>query len=260
MPRSPGQAPAFARSFFGRNLDPRDPAVSHRPRWDSTGVLRTMLSSDLRSADGRFSPDDLIAAMPRGSEDWDPLGRAQWLEMTTLLPGYILASQGDRMLMANSVEGRFPFLDRDVVELANALPARHKLFGLNEKYLLKRAFSDLVPAEIRNRPKQPYRAPDAASFFFAGRTPQWLDEITSPDAIRACGVFDESQVAGLFAKCRQRGGAEMSNTDNMRALAVISTQLTYQQFIVDNGAGGATRPDSPLQVAVDLVNENGSTL
>ena len=65
--------------------------------------------------------------MPPGSESWDPLARAQWLEMTTLLPGYILASQGDRMLMANSVEGRFPFLDRDVVELANGLPSRHKL-------------------------------------------------------------------------------------------------------------------------------------
>lgn len=259
MSRSPGQTPAFARSFFGRNLDPQDPAVSHRPRWDSTGALRTMLSSAMRQEGEHFSADDFVASMPGGSEDWDPLSRAQWFEMKTLLPGYILASQGDRMLMANSVEGRFPFLDRDVVELANALPARHKLFGLNEKHLLKLSFSDLIPAEIRNRPKQPYRAPDAASFFFAGRTPEWLDDVTSPEAIRACEVFDESQVGALFAKCRRRGGAGMSNTDNMRALAVISTQLTYQQFIVDAGAGGAARADSPLQVAVDLVNENGST-
>ena len=116
--------------------------------------------------------------MPAGSDNWDPLSRAQWLEMTTLLAGYILASQGDRMLMANSVEGRFPFLDRDVVELANALPARHKLFGLEEKYLLKRAFADLVPADILHRPKQPYRAPDAASFFATG-APDWVGEVTS---------------------------------------------------------------------------------
>ena len=39
--------------------------------------------------------------------------------------------------------------------------------GLDEKYLLKRAFADLVPDEIIHRPKQPYRAPDAASFFSA---------------------------------------------------------------------------------------------
>ena len=120
--------------------------------------------------------------MPPGSEDWDPLSRGQWLEMTTLLAGYILASQGDRMLMANSVEGRFPFLDRDVVDFANALPARHKLFGLEEKYLLKRAFADLIPDDIIHRPKQPYRAPDAASFFAAGR-PAWFDEVMSERAV-----------------------------------------------------------------------------
>ena len=44
----------------------------------------------------------------------------------------------------NSVEGRFPFLDRDVVDFANALPASQKLFGLEEKHLLKRNFADLV--------------------------------------------------------------------------------------------------------------------
>ncbi len=127
--------------------------------------------------------------MPPGSEDWDPLSRAQWLEMTTLLAGYILASQGDRMLMANSVEGRFPFLDRDVVDFANALPARHKLFGLEEKYLLKRAFADLVPDDIIHRPKQPYRAPDAASFFTADR-PAWFGELMSERAIAEAGVFE----------------------------------------------------------------------
>lgn len=258
MARTPASAPAFARSFFGRNLDPADPAVSHRPRWDSTNALHAMLSPQLRHEVPGSGTGGLVARMPAGSESWDPLSRAQWLEMTTLLPGYILSSQGDRMLMANSVEGRFPFLDRDVVELANALPARHKLLGLTEKYLLKRAFSDLLPAEIRNRPKQPYRAPDAASFFFSGGTPDWLNEVTSPDAIRAGGLFDESRVAGLFAKCRSRGGAGMGNTDNMRVVAVVSAQLTYQQFIVEAGAGTADHGLSQPSVAVDMVSEDGS--
>ena len=151
MARSPGMMPAFARSFFGRNLDPEDPALSHRPRWDSTTALSALLTNDMRAEIGG-STEDVVAAMPADSADWDPLSRAQWLEMTTLLAGYILASQGDRMLMANSVEGRFPFLDRDVVDFANQLPARHKLFGLEEKYLLKRAFADLVPEEILDRP------------------------------------------------------------------------------------------------------------
>jgi asparagine synthase (glutamine-hydrolysing) len=258
MARSPGKAPAFARSFFGRNLNPDDPALSHRPRWDSTAAIKLLFGAELRAEIAGSDGEDVVAAMPPGSEDWDPLSRAQWLEMTTLLSGYILSSQGDRMLMANSVEGRFPFLDRDVIEFANALPARHKLFGLDEKYLLKRAFADIVPEQIIRRPKQPYRAPDAASFFAPGR-PEWFDEVTSERAVRAAGVFEPALVSGLFAKCAKSGGENMSNTDNMRVLAIVSTQLTFQSFVAHNNEWGSPEESLPQpSVAVDLVADRES--
>lgn len=253
MARSPGRAPAFARSFFGLHLDPDDPAVSHRPRWTATAALMSLLTPDVREEVRRPGVDDPATRMPEGSESWDPLSRAQWLEMRTLLPGYVLSSQGDRMLMAHSVEGRFPFLDPHVVQLANELPARHKLFGLEEKYLLKRAFADLVPAEILARPKQPYRAPDAAAFFFAGRRPGWIAEVTSPDALREVGLFDPGQVAALLGKCEARAGRGMGNTDNMRVLAVLSTQLTHQHFIAGDGGPGDGGPLRRPTVAADLV-------
>jgi asparagine synthase (glutamine-hydrolysing) len=255
LDRSPARFPGFARSFFGRNLDARDPAVSHRPRWDSTVAVRSLLQPDLRA---RLDPavaglgDELVAAMPAASAEWDPLSRAQWLEMTTLLPGYLLSSQGDRMLMAHSVEGRFPFLDRDVVELASTLPARHKLFGLDEKHLLKRAFGDLVPADILRRPKQPYRAPDATAFFTAD-PPAWLADVTSSTALAAADVFDPTRVRGLFDKCERRNGVGMSNTDNMRVLAVVSTQLLHHQFLAGDPPGAGERLAQAPSVAVDLV-------
>jgi asparagine synthase (glutamine-hydrolysing) len=257
MARSPGAAPAFARSFFGRNLDPADPALSHRPRWDSTAVLQRLLTAELRESIAQADGLDLVASMPPGSEAWDPLSRAQWLEATTLLPGYILSSQGDRMAMAHGVEGRFPFLDRDVVQLANALPPWQKLFGLDEKHILKRAFADLVPEAILNRPKQPYRAPDAASFF-ADTRQDWFDHVTSPDAVRAAGVFDPALVAGLVAKCTRTGGERMSNTDNMRILAVVSTQLLHADLLSRGGAAH-THPAGTPSVAVDLVPHDRST-
>ena len=258
MARSPGGTPAFARSFFGRNLDPADAGLSHRPRWDSTSVIKALLRPGWSLGDAGLPGDDVVARLPEGSSRWDPLARAQWLEMTTLLPGYILSSQGDRMLMASSVEGRFPFLDRDVVELANMLPARHKLLGLEEKYVLKRAFGDLVPDEILHRPKQPYRAPDAAAFFFGGARSEWLDEVTSPEAVRAAGVFEPALVTGLLDKCARRRGAGLGNTDNMRLLAVLSTQLLHQQFVQGDGTGPGSAPPPPPTVAVDLVSEERS--
>lgn len=240
MARSPGETPAFAREFFGRNLDPADPALSHRPRWDSTSALLGMTTGD---PDLQVDvAEALLERMPSASATWDPLSRAQWLEMTTLLPGYILSSQGDRMLMASSVEGRFPFLDREVLGLANGLPARHKLLGLDEKHILKRAFADLVPPGVLNRPKQPYRSPDAAAFFVDGGGAPWVEDMTSPDRVQAAGVFQPRAVSALLAKCRRRDGVRMSNTDNMRLLAVLSTQLVHHQFIEGDGSSPADRP------------------
>lgn len=256
MVRNPGQAPAFARSFFGQDLDKADPAMSHRTRWNSTAALKTMLTESVRHSIIQSEDQDPVS-LPAGSERWDSLSRAQWLEMTTLLPGYILASQGDRMLMANSIEGRFPFLDRDVVEFANALPSRHKLFGLDEKFLLKYAFSDLIPEPILHRPKQPYRAPDAVSFFFGGKPPSWLGDVLAPGSLLASGVFDPQQVAGLVAKAKVRSG-RFGNTDNMRVVAVISTQLLHAQFIAASWSS-APKPPEPIHI-VDLVaNERTDT-
>lgn len=248
MARAPGRAPAFAREFFGRNLSIDDPALSHRPRWDSTASLLALTTPHVDWPTDVTS--DLLARMPTEQRTWDPLSRAQWLEMTTLLPGYILASQGDRMLMANSVEGRFPFLDRDVVGLANRMPSRHKLLGLDEKHVLKKAFSDLLPEAILNRPKQPYRSPDAAAFF-DGESATWVDEVMAPGEVAEAGVFEPTAVAAFLTKCRRKGGAGMSNTDNMRALAMISTQLVHRQFIVGDGSTGADAPVTEPMTVID---------
>lgn len=234
MQRSPTATPTFARHFFGLDLDADDPALSHRPRWNSTSVLLRLLTSDVRESISDPIPS-LLARMPDGSAKWDLLGRAQWLEASTLLPGYILASQGDRMLMGNSVEGRFPFLDKNVVEFASKLPARHKLLGLDEKHILKKAFADIVPEAILARPKQPYRAPDASSFFGPAVTSDWIGESLSMTAIREAGIYDPMIVQSLVGKCTRKQGQQMSNTDNMRIMAVISTQLLHHQFVVEGG-------------------------
>lgn len=251
LERNPGQAPAFARSFFGRELTAHDPGTSHRPRWAAAAAIKSMTTQAVRQA----LSADVTDGLPPAAAGWDPLSRAQWLEMATLLPGYILASQGDRMLMANSVEGRFPFLDRDVVEFANTLPARHKVFGMDEKFVLKYAFGDLVPHEILDRPKQPYRAPDAAAFFGPGDQPAWMGDVLCEASVRAAGIFEPAQVAGLVLKMRARRG-NVGNTDNMRLLAVLSTQLVHDQFIAPHTFALPARLPQPVH-AVDLINEKG---
>jgi asparagine synthase (glutamine-hydrolysing) len=136
------------------------------------------------------------------------------------------------MLMANSVEGRFPFLDPDVVAYCDSLPSSYKLHVLDEKHVLKRAVRDLVPAEILDRPKQPYRAPDAASFL-GSAAPEYVSDVLAGARVAEAGIFDVQAVGGLVAKCRAAGdGTTLSNADNMAFVGVLSTQLLWEQLVV----------------------------
>jgi asparagine synthase (glutamine-hydrolysing) len=149
----------------------------------------------------------------------------------TLLSGYLLSSQGDRMLMAHSVEGRFPFLDRRVAALAESLPPSFKLRVLDEKHVLKRAAADLVPAAILARPKQPYRAPDALSFVI-DEAREWMSDVAGAKAVAEAGCFEPTAVEHLLAKCAARAdGGQFSNADNMGVVGVLSTQLLHHHFI-----------------------------
>jgi len=104
---------------------------------------------------------------------------------------------------------------------------------LNEKYLLKQVFGDMVPASVRNRPKQPYRAPDAISFFDSttGEARHaYVEELLSSDCIRAHGIFDPEPVQKLVAKARV--GRASSFVDNAALVGILSTQLLIDQFVV----------------------------
>ena len=103
--------------------------------------------------------------------------------------------------------------------ISNVLPALN-LIGLNI-WVFELI---LVPPSIIRRPKQPYRAPDAIAFCSA---PQrgWVSEVLDEAALRKTGFFDPGAVARLWSKCRERGEAALSNTDNMALTGVLSTQL-----------------------------------
>jgi asparagine synthase (glutamine-hydrolysing) len=232
LARSPVAQQAMARQFFGQRLSAHaEPGFAHHTRWDTTSALKRMLSPEIRAgAAGRDVVRELFATLPCEFPRWSPLAQDQHLEIRTLLSGYLLSSQGDRMLMAHSVEGRFPFLDREVVALGSALPSSYKLRGLDEKHVLKRAARGLVPDAIIARSKQPYRAPDALSFLGPGAS--YVADLLTPSALRRAGVFETQAVSQLWRKCQARAPqGQFSNTDNMALVSVISTQLLHEELI-----------------------------
>jgi len=224
------QPDAYRKAFFHINVDRnRQPFFSHLPRWRLTAKLKTFFSDATRAEiAGDDSYSKVRARLPQRYSSWDSFCQAQYLETKHLLPGYILSSQGDRVAMAHSVEGRFPFLDHRVVEFASRLPVSLKMKVLNEKYLLKRSAAGLIPPSVAKRQKQPYRAPEACSFLQPAAR-EYMDELLSPEQIRRDGVFDGPAVAMLLDKFRK--GAAIGIKDNMGLVGVVSTQLLLHQFI-----------------------------
>jgi asparagine synthase (glutamine-hydrolysing) len=247
LARSPVSQQAMARQFFGKNLAGADtPGFSHDMRWAGTTSLRRLFAGDLRrEVEAHDVKQELLGTLPADFARWSRLAQDQYLEIRTLLSGYLITAQGDRMLMAHSVEGRFPFLDPEVMALADSLPPDYKLRVLDEKHVLKRAARDVVPKEILARKKQPYRAPDTLSFV-GPESPDYIDDMMSEGRVKAAGVFDEKAVAQLWRKCKDKqGAAQFSNTDNMAVVGVLSTQLLFEQLV-----RGWTAPKTPVMKTI----------
>jgi asparagine synthase (glutamine-hydrolysing) len=228
-----GRAGAFLTGFFKRGLARVGSNVySHLIRWENTAQIKTFFSDALLAQSGTV--DDFVerytAALPEEYMRWDPLSRAQYTEIAIFLSNYLLSSQGDRVAMGNSVEGRFPFLDYRVVEFACNLPPQHRLHVLKDKYILRKAADGLIPPELAMRPKQPYRAP-ISRCFIGSQAPDYVKELLSPESLKETGYFSAEKVSRLVDKCRKQEGALLSERENMAVIGIISTQLLHHHFV-----------------------------
>jgi len=146
------------------------------------------------------------------------------------MSNYLLSSQGDRVAMAHSVEIRLPFLDPRVIDFAARVPSKWKILGLNEKYILKKSFEEILPKEVTSRPKNPYRAPIKQSLLNE-KTAEYTKEALSEKSLSGGGLFDAGKVTKLLRKAQ--AVENLSEIDNMALVGVLSSQLIHRQFVRD---------------------------
>lgn len=220
---------AYLEAFFGVGLaEPEVPYFAHLPRWSTTSKIKAFYSDDFKAKLNDDAVENIQSSFHEDIQRWHPFNKSQYIEARSLMAKYLLCSQGDRMLMSNSVEGRFPFLDHNVIEFANKLNPNLKMKVLNEKYLLKESMKRYLPDEIINRHKQPYRAPDIPAFVHEGR-PDYVNELLSENEINNAGYFDHKKVGILLRKID--AGRATGYKDNMAFMAILSTQMWHHLFI-----------------------------
>jgi asparagine synthase (glutamine-hydrolysing) len=208
--------------FYKQSLTNTDsPLFSHSVRISNGKRVLNFVNPDIREELARFDiEEDIIPTLPGGFCNWSPLQKTQYLEMKTLLTGYLLSSQGDRMSMAHSVEGRYPFLDHNIVELFAKIPDRLKLNGMKEKFILKETFRDILPEEITDRSKHPYRAPEAISLL----TENILEAYLNESEITKQNFFNWKFVNRLIDKL-QKNRTNVSFNDNFTFINIASTTM-----------------------------------
>jgi len=235
--------PAMLKMFFGYQLESTaSPFYSHLIRWNNTSRLINYLSPERLNGTAHYRPQqDIHPKLPEGFTSWNPLAKAQWLEINLFMSAYLLSSQGDRMAMANSVEGRYPFLDHRLMEFCASLPEHFKLNGLTEKYLLKKIMTRKIPDSIVKRSKQAYRAP--ISFMINNRdSSEMIQYALSPSKIGQFQLFDSKAVEKL--KHKYARGTNISEIDNMALIGVVSSQMLFEQYISNHSK--AEKPPARL--------------
>jgi asparagine synthase (glutamine-hydrolysing) len=166
-----------------------------------------------------------------------PLHQRSYLDFKLRLSEHLLSEHGDRMVMANSVEGRYPFLDPEVVGFAVHMPPRLKLNDLVEKYVLKRAAEGLVPSEIILREKLGFRAPGTP--YLLQQKVEWVEDLLSYERIRAQGYFNADVVEKLKAQYRQPGSKLNAHLETDLLMVVLTFGILLERFHLPalSGAG-----------------------
>lgn len=140
--------------------------------------------------------EDYLATLPAGLP---PMQRMLALEQRFFLADHNLVYT-DKMSMAVGVEARVPFLDNDLVRLANQLPPGIKQRGAEGKWVLKKAMEPYLPHDVIYRPKTGFGAPLRS--WLRHELKGLVDDMLSADTLSRRGLFDAEAVARLIADDR----------------------------------------------------------
>ncbi len=217
--------------FFRKDMDRTSaPLYSHQTRIANSAASHVLLSEAMKATLQDHPPEEaLIDSLPADFAQRSLLEKCQYLEMRTLLHGYLLNSQGDRMLSAHGVEGRFPYLDHHVIEFLAGVPESYRLRGLHDKAILRETFRRDLPQGICERPKFAFRAPELSVFL---KDPDgMLASHLSDAAVAEAGIFDPTAVQQFRRRLQRTPAERFSTRDNLAFVQMLSTQILHHQHV-----------------------------
>lgn len=161
-------------------------------------------------------------------KDLDVFHRRSYVDFKLRMCDHLLSDHGDRMAYANSVEARYPFLDKDLIEFSRQIPTDLKLNNFCEKYILKKVAENLIPKEIINRPKFAFVAPGSPKLLT--QNIEYMNDLLSYDRIRKQGYFNADTVERLKKQYTEPGFKLNVPYDSDLLITVITFGMFLEQF------------------------------
>jgi asparagine synthase (glutamine-hydrolysing) len=205
----------ITKDFYKKSLqDQEDFFYSHRVRWNQYSVVKNFFNLDKDIFEKKYMTNSFLNSLPNNFKDLGLMEKTQLIEIDTLLSGYLLSSQGDRMTMAHGVEGRYPYLDDIFTNELAEISAQKKSPGLKLKNILRKSLKEYLPKEIVDRPKFAYQAPEAKVFFDNKKGLGIVEEFT--DGLSKNEKLNKDSFMSLISKLKDKNSSSrMGFRENM---------------------------------------------
>lgn len=167
--------------------------------------------------------EDIFRRIYDDVKNWDnSLSKILYVDTRTMLPDNLLLFN-DKTTMAHSIENRVPFLDVDLVNFVETLPAEMKLKGKTRKYIHKKAVGKWLPENIIHRKKRGFATP--IDEWFRGSMGDDLMDLTNSADSGASKFFNKDYINTMINDHKNKKA-----NYKRHLFALMSFELWYQQF------------------------------
>lgn len=156
------------------------------------------------------------------------LQKRSYIDYKTRMVDHLVSDHGDRMALANSVEVRYPFLDKNLVEFSTTVPCDLKLNDFTEKYIVKKMAARFVPLAIVEREKFGFVAP--GSPYLLQHNCEYINDLLSYDLIKRQGFFNPDEVERLKKIYSEPGYKVNVPFENDLLIVVITFGILLDTF------------------------------
>lgn len=156
------------------------------------------------------------------------LNKRAYIDYKIRLVDHLVSDHGDRMALANSVEVRYPFMDKELIEFSTHIPNDLKLKDFTEKYILRKMAGRFMPKSVAEREKFGFVAP--GSPYLLQKNVEYINDLLSYDLIKKQGFFNADEVEKLKKIYKQDGFTINAPFESDLLITVITFGILLDKF------------------------------